>query len=190
MPVVLLKDELDNIVLTIRCSMNLHLEIDKGGRVRTKHYRTKIWYQLTHFYHSIYTSVHAMPAYWVYICQLFRYSRACDFLGIDLMLTKELLNQGIYCRNHFFVNVSQLSPLLECDPTVCLPEKSKVTRGLSRGLPNFSRGDKPSSHTPTRVIIGILYRIFLHQTPSNSIPAALRKYSNTFLLRLRRRTCR
>ena len=35
--VVLLKDELDNIVLTIRCSMNLHLEIDKGGRVRTKH---------------------------------------------------------------------------------------------------------------------------------------------------------
>jgi hypothetical protein len=32
-------------------------------------------------------------------------------------------------------------------------------------------------HTPTRVIIGILYRIFLHQTPSNRIPAALRKYS-------------
>jgi hypothetical protein len=41
MLVVLLIDELDNFVLTIRCSMNLHLEIDKGGRARTKHYRTK-----------------------------------------------------------------------------------------------------------------------------------------------------
>jgi hypothetical protein len=40
MLVVLLIDELDNIVLTIRCSMNLQLEIDKGGRARTKHYRT------------------------------------------------------------------------------------------------------------------------------------------------------
>jgi hypothetical protein len=29
--------------------------------------------------------------------------------------------------------IYQLSPLLECDPTVCLPEKSKVTRGLARG---------------------------------------------------------
>ena len=28
--------------------------------------------------------------------------------------------------------IYQLSPLLECDPTVCLPEKSKVTRGLVR----------------------------------------------------------
>jgi hypothetical protein len=52
---------------------------------------------------------------------------------------------------------------------------------------------KPSGHTPTRVIIGILYRIFLHQTPSNRIPAAFRKYSIeyiAFLLRLQRRTCR
>jgi hypothetical protein len=68
----------------------------------------------------------------------------------------------------------QLSPLLECDPTVCLPEKSKVTPEHARGWLKFSLGDKPSGHTPTRVIIGILYRIFLHQTPSNRIPAALR----------------
>ena len=73
------------------------------------------------------------------------------------------------------LDLIQLSPLLECDPTVCLPEKSKVTRGLTRGWLNFSRGDKPSGHTPTRVIIGISYRIFLHQTPSNRIPAALRQ---------------
>jgi hypothetical protein len=45
------------------------------------------------------------------------------------------------------------------------------------GWPIFSRGDKLLGHTPTRVIIGISYRIFLHQTPINRIPAALRKYS-------------
>jgi hypothetical protein len=71
--------------------------------------------------------------------------------------------------------ILQLSPFMECDPMVCLLEKSKVTRGLARGWPNFSRGDKPSGHTPTRVIIGILYRIFLHQTPSNRISATLRQ---------------
>jgi hypothetical protein len=64
--------------------------------------------------------------------------------------------------------IYQLSPLLECDPTVCLPEKSKVTRGLAiivcnvaRGSINiydvvnilFSLGDKLSGHTPTRMII-------------------------------------
>jgi hypothetical protein len=29
------------------------------------------------------------------------------------------------------LDIIQLSPLLECDPTVCLPEKSKVTRELT-----------------------------------------------------------
>jgi hypothetical protein len=80
-------------------------------------------------------------------------------------------------RSKILNDTIQLSPLLECDPTVCLPEKSKVTRGLVRGWPNFSRGDTSSGHTPTRVIIGKLYRILLHQTPSNRIPVALRKYS-------------
>ena len=73
------------------------------------------------------------------------------------------------CTHHQILlrqNIIQLSPLLECDPTVCLQEKSMVTRELARGWPNFSRGDKPSDHTLTRVIIGILYRICLHQTPT------------------------
>ena len=77
----------------------------------------------------------------------------------------------------------QLSPLLECDPTVCL----SVTRQFVSVWPDGL------GHTPTRVIIGILYRIFLHQTPSNRIPAALRKYSIwyiKFLLHLQRRTFR
>ena len=50
-----------------------------------------------------------------------------------------------------------------------------VTRGDAPGWLSLSRGDKPSGHTPTRVIIGLLYRIFLHQTPSNRIPVALRQ---------------
>ena len=46
-----------------------------------------------------------------------------------------------------------------------------------------------------KVIIGILYRIFLHQTPSKRIPAALRKYSIYYIkcllhLRLEWRTNR
>jgi hypothetical protein len=54
--------------------------------------------------------------------------------------------------------------------------KVRSSEGLPECYPTF-RGetDKPSCHTPTRVIIGILYRIFLHQTPSNRIPAALRQ---------------
>jgi hypothetical protein len=39
--------------------------------------------------------------------------------------------------------------LLECDPTVCLPEKSKVTRGLAEGDLTF-RGE-----TNRRVTLGI-----------------------------------
>ena len=52
----------------------------------------------------------------------------------------------------------------------------RKVRSPDRGWPNFSRRDQSSGHTPTRVIIGILYRIFLLQTPSNRISAALRKY--------------
>ena len=40
---------------------------------------------------------------------------------------------GIDFKEYYICNIIQLSPLLECDPTVCLPEKSKVTRGFARG---------------------------------------------------------
>ena len=49
--------------------------------------------------------------------------------------------------------IYQSSPLLECDPTVCLPSKSQVTLGQVLGSPYSSLRDKPSGHTPTRVII-------------------------------------
>jgi predicted membrane channel-forming protein YqfA (hemolysin III family) len=58
---------------------------------------------------------------------------------IDLSQVTDKHNDKIY----------QLSPMLECDPTVCLPSKSWVTLGW----PYFSLGDKSSGHTPTRVII-------------------------------------
>ena len=93
---------------------------------------------------------------------------------MTLRLYTKRLSQTV--KGSYSIRIIQLSPLLECDPTVCLLEKSKVTQGIAQGWPNFSRGDKPSVHTPTRVIIGILYRIFLHQTTSNRIPAALQKY--------------
>jgi hypothetical protein len=49
-----------------------------------------------------------------------------------------ILLLGVRCK--IFDIIYQLSPLLQCDPTVGLPE-------------GFSRGGKPSGHTPTRVII-------------------------------------
>ena len=44
------------------------------------------------------SNIPAAPAYWVFISQLIRYSRACgsyqDFLDRGLLLTMKLLNQG------------------------------------------------------------------------------------------------
>ena len=51
----------------------------------------------------------------------------------------------------------QLSPLLECDSTVCLPEKSKVTREHARGWLNFSLGDKHSNKGDNWYIISNIF---------------------------------
>ena len=74
------------------------------------------------------------------------------------------------------------SPLEKLDHPCCLPSKSYF-RGETNRRVTLQQG----------WIIGILYRIFMHQTASNRIPAALRKYSIKyikFLLCLQRRTCR
>jgi hypothetical protein len=46
------------------------------------------------------SNIPAAPAYGVYIFQLIRYSRACgsyqDFLNRELVLTRQLLNQGFF----------------------------------------------------------------------------------------------
>jgi len=65
------------------------------------------------------SNIPAAPAYWVYISQLIRYSRACgfylDFLNRGFMLTRKLLNQGLSFRtfyskvDHYGISVSQMT---------------------------------------------------------------------------------
>jgi hypothetical protein len=77
--------------------LDLHLEIDSEGWLRTKLYdkRDDFNFPIVNFPFS---NIPAAPAYGVYICQLIRYSRACgsyhDFLDRGFLLTRKLLNQG------------------------------------------------------------------------------------------------
>ena len=87
--------------------LNLHLEIDSEGRLRTKLYdkRDDFNFPIVNI-PFICSNIPVAPAYGVYIYlsiylsiyQMIRYSRACgsyqDFLDRGLLLTKKLLNQG------------------------------------------------------------------------------------------------
>ena len=79
--------------------LDLHLEIDSEGRLRTKFYdkRDDFNFLIVNF-PFICSNIPAAPAYGVYISQLIRYSRVCgsyqDFLDRGLLLTRKLLNQG------------------------------------------------------------------------------------------------
>jgi hypothetical protein len=79
--------------------LDLHLEIDSEGRLRTKLYdkRDDFNFPIVNF-PFICSNIPAAPTYGVYISQLIRYSRACgsyqDFLDRRLLLTRKLLNQG------------------------------------------------------------------------------------------------
>ena len=79
--------------------LDLHLEVDSEGRLRTKLYdkRDDFNFPIVNF-PFICSNIPATPAYGVYISQMIRYSRACgsyqDFLDIGLLLTRKLLNQG------------------------------------------------------------------------------------------------
>jgi len=46
----------------------------------------------------IYSNIPAVPAYGVYISQMIRYSRACDFLDKGLLLTRKILIQVIILK--------------------------------------------------------------------------------------------
>jgi hypothetical protein len=78
--------------------LDLHLEIDSEGRLRTKLYDKRDYFNfpLVNF-PFICSNIPAAPAYEIYISQLIRYSRACgsyqDFLDRGLLLTRKLLNQ-------------------------------------------------------------------------------------------------
>ena len=101
--------------------LDLHLEIDNEGRLRTKFYdkRDDFNFLIVNF-PFICSNIPASPAYGVYISQLIRYSRACgsyqDFLDRGLLLTRKLLRQWFllgklksslrkfYGRNHDLVD--------------------------------------------------------------------------------------
>ena len=79
--------------------LDLHLEIDSEGQLRTKPYdkRDDLNFPILNF-PFICSNMPAATAYGVYISQLIRYSRACgsyqDFLDRGLLITRKLLTQG------------------------------------------------------------------------------------------------
>ena len=79
--------------------LDIHLEIVSEGRLRTKLYdkRDAFNFPIVNFL-FICSNIPAAPTYGVYISQLIRYSRACgsyqDFLDLELLLTRKLLNHG------------------------------------------------------------------------------------------------
>jgi hypothetical protein len=81
---------------TFASYLDLHLEIDNEGRLRTKHYdkRDDFNFPIVNF-PFICSNISAAPAYGVYLSQLIRYSRACSsYQDRRLLLTRKLLNQG------------------------------------------------------------------------------------------------
>ena len=78
--------------------LDLHLEMDSEGQLRTKLYDKRYDFNfLIVNFPFICSNIPAAPAYGVYISQLIRYSRACgsyqDFLDRWLLLTRKLVNQ-------------------------------------------------------------------------------------------------
>jgi hypothetical protein len=111
--------------------LDLHLEIDSEGRLRTTLYdkRDDFNFLIVNF-PFICSNIPAVPAYGVYLAQFIRYSRASascnDFIYRGLLLTRKLLNQGFllvklnsslrkfYCRHHdlldrYGISVSQMT---------------------------------------------------------------------------------
>ena len=79
--------------------LDLFLEIDRQGRLRTRLYdkRDDFSFPIVNF-PFLCSNIPAAPAYGVYVSQLIRYSRACcqysDFLNRAQLLTNKLLQQG------------------------------------------------------------------------------------------------
>ena len=107
-----------------------HLQIDSGGRLRTKLYDKRDDFNFPIVNFPFICSNISAPAHGEYIYQMIRYSRACgsylDFLDRGLLLTRKLLNQGfllvklksslrkIYGRHHdlvdrYGISVSQMT---------------------------------------------------------------------------------
>ena len=131
--------------------IDLHLEIDSEGRLRTKVYdkRDDFNFPMLNF-PFIWSNIPAAPAYGVYISRLIRYSRACgsyqDFLDRGLLLTRKLLIQGFlliklksslqkfYRRHHDWLIVVEY--LCHKWPRVCsnCPKQFPVLSSLMTGF--------------------------------------------------------
>jgi hypothetical protein len=85
---------------TFASYLDLHLEIDNEGRLRTKHddKRDDFNFPIVNF-PFICSNISAAPAYGVYISQLIRYSRACgsyqDFLDMGVVAIKEAIEPRV-----------------------------------------------------------------------------------------------
>ena len=94
--------------------LDLQLDIDSEGRLRTKLYdkTDDLNFPIMNF-PFICSNIATPPAYGVFISQMIRYSRACgsyqDFLDRGLMLTRMLLNQGFLLVDSYGISVSQMT---------------------------------------------------------------------------------
>ena len=83
--------------------LDLHIEIDNEGRLRSKHYdKTDDFnFPIVNF-PFLCGNIPASSAYGIYLSQLIRYSRSCgsypDFLGRGLLLTRKLPYQVVFSR--------------------------------------------------------------------------------------------
>ena len=90
------------------------------------------------------SNIPAAPAYWVFISQLIRYSRACgsykDFLDRGLLLTRKLLNQvklkssfrKLYGRHHDLVDRCGIYVPLVINTSLSFPHSWLITGFVSR----------------------------------------------------------
>ena len=101
--------------------LDLHLEIDSWGQLRTKLYdkRDDFNFPIVNFPFMC-SNIPVVLVYGVYLSQMIRYSRACgsyqDFLDRGLLLTRKILNQGFLLvklksslRKFFGIYVSQMT---------------------------------------------------------------------------------
>ena len=96
-PIELEIKDITDITDTSASYLDLHLEADSQGRLRTKLYdkRDDFNFPIVNL-PFICSKIPAAPAYGVYLSQLIRYSRTCgsyqDILDRGLLLTRKLLN--------------------------------------------------------------------------------------------------
>ena len=127
--------------------LDLHIEIDSEGRLRTKLYtkRDDFNFPIVNFPY-ICSNIPAAPTYGVYLSQMIRYSRACgsyqDFLDRGLLLTRKLLIQGFllvklksWLRKYYGELVNRYGISVSQMTTVMFPHSRLITGFVTRLIP-------------------------------------------------------